>query len=142
VKIQNFACTNIFKMFTIDQISAAHSKVKSGSDFPNYIQDLVLLGVRSYETFITDGHTVFKGRDGFELLAPPKYDLLPVIPKPNPDGFKKIRWEHQQGKTDYATFCKQAAENGVEKWKVDTIRMTCSYFDVTANLMLEEKIPG
>jgi uncharacterized protein YbcV (DUF1398 family) len=129
-------------MFTLTQISQAHSKVKSGSDFPNYIQDLILLGVRSYETFVTDGHSVFKGRDGFELQSPPKYGFIPVTPKSNPDQFKKILWEHQQAKTDYPTFSKQAAENGVEKWRVDTIRMTCSYFDVTGSLILEEKIPG
>jgi hypothetical protein len=27
-------------MFTIEQIDQAHSKVKSGADFPKYIQDL------------------------------------------------------------------------------------------------------
>lgn len=29
-------------MFILDQIKAAHSKVKSGGDFPTYIQDLIL----------------------------------------------------------------------------------------------------
>lgn len=29
-------------MFTLDQIKAAHNKVKSGADFPAYIQDLIL----------------------------------------------------------------------------------------------------
>lgn len=33
-------------MFTIEQIKEAHSKVKSGADFPNYIQDLIILGVK------------------------------------------------------------------------------------------------
>jgi hypothetical protein len=33
-------------MFTIAQIKKAHSKVKSGEDFPVYIQDLIALGVQ------------------------------------------------------------------------------------------------
>lgn len=35
-------------MFTLDQIREAHVKVKSGADFPHYIQDLIVLGVQKY----------------------------------------------------------------------------------------------
>ena len=31
--------------FTIDEIKAEHQKVKSGADFPNYIQQIKQLGV-------------------------------------------------------------------------------------------------
>ena len=30
-------------MFTIKQIKDAHSKVKSGADFPKYMQDIIVL---------------------------------------------------------------------------------------------------
>ncbi len=43
-------------MFTLEQIKSAHSKVKSGADFPNYIQDLINLGIKSYHTYVSDGH--------------------------------------------------------------------------------------
>lgn len=33
-------------MFTVEQIEEAHSKVKSGTDFPNYIQEIKNLGVK------------------------------------------------------------------------------------------------
>jgi uncharacterized protein YbcV (DUF1398 family) len=42
-------------MFTIEQIKIAHTKVRSGADFPNYIQDLINLGITSYETYVADG---------------------------------------------------------------------------------------
>ena len=32
-------------MFTLEQIKLAHSKVKSGADFPAYIKELKALGV-------------------------------------------------------------------------------------------------
>ena len=32
-------------MFTIEQIKNAHAKVKSGADFPTYVQNLIKLGV-------------------------------------------------------------------------------------------------
>ena len=43
-------------MFTAEQIKAAHSKVKSGADFPSYIQEIKALGVTHYEAYVTDGH--------------------------------------------------------------------------------------
>jgi hypothetical protein len=35
-------------MFTVEQIRAAHNKVKSGADFPAYIQEIKALGVSQY----------------------------------------------------------------------------------------------
>ena len=46
-------------MFTQEQISSSHSKVKSGAGFPAYINELKQLGVTHYETFVADGHTDF-----------------------------------------------------------------------------------
>jgi Protein of unknown function (DUF1398) len=50
-------------MFTVEQIKAAHSKVKSGADFPNYIHEIKELGVIYYEAFVIDGHTDFYGEN-------------------------------------------------------------------------------
>lgn len=41
-------------MFTLDQIKDEHSKVRSGTDFPKYVDDLVTLGVEKYNTYVTD----------------------------------------------------------------------------------------
>ena len=48
---------------------------------------------------------------------------------------------HQRGETDYYTFCKDCAENGVEKWVVCLEKMTCIYYDTAGNEVLVEKIP-
>ena len=39
-------------MFTVEQIKEAHSKVKSGADFPQYIQEIKILGVTAFETWV------------------------------------------------------------------------------------------
>ena len=39
-------------MFTAEQIKAAHSKVKSGADFPGYIKEIKALGVTHYEAYV------------------------------------------------------------------------------------------
>lgn len=43
--------------FTIDEIKTEHQKVKSGADFPNYIQAIKNLGVSHYTTLVVDGNT-------------------------------------------------------------------------------------
>jgi uncharacterized protein YbcV (DUF1398 family) len=129
-------------MFQLTQIKDAHAKVKSGADFPTYIQDLIQLGVISYDTFVTDGHTLYTGTDNFNVQSEPKYTQLLIAQTCNAEKFKQYLQMHQQGQTDYPTFCNHAAETGVEKWTVDMAAMTCTYYDRSNNKMLEEKIPA
>ncbi len=128
-------------MFSIEQIRAAHSKVKSGADFPAYIKAIKAMGVTHYETFVADGHTEYYGENDFKAVAPGKYEPIFVFDTCNADQFKTDLKAHQQGKSDYQTFIDQCAQNGVEKWAVDMTKMTCTYFDKTDNEILTETIP-
>jgi uncharacterized protein YbcV (DUF1398 family) len=65
-------------MFTVEQIKTAHSKVKSGADFPAYIQDIKKLGVTYYETFVSDGHTDYYGANDYKTSSSAKYDTLQI----------------------------------------------------------------
>ncbi|MEI9908910.1 MAG: DUF1398 family protein [Bacteroidota bacterium] len=128
-------------MFTITQIREAHAKVKSGADFPNYVQDLIKLGVERYENYVSDGHTLYQGGNGFNTQSGAKYATLEIADPSDKLQFQKDLKEHQQGKTDYVTFCEISARSGVEKWVVDMSKMTCTYYDKTGNEMLLETIP-
>jgi uncharacterized protein YbcV (DUF1398 family) len=128
--------------FTIDQIKAAHSKVKSGADFPQYIRDLKQLGVVSYETFVADGHTDYTGHNNYKAGSPAKYNSLVVNNTSDADTFKADLKAHQQGKSDYPTWCRQTAQAGIEKWIVSLEKMTCTYFDKAGEIILIENIPG
>jgi uncharacterized protein YbcV (DUF1398 family) len=128
-------------MFTINQIKEAHSKVKSGADFPKYIQEMKQLGVNSYEHYVSNGHINYYGADGFTISADAKWadrSITDVASLAKLNHSLKI---HQKGQTDYPTFCLQAAEAGIEKWVVDAIEMTCIYYDKAGNKMLTEEIP-
>ena len=129
-------------MFTIEQIKAVHSKVKSGADFPSYVQDMKSLGVLFYEHFVSDGHIQYHGLNNFVLSADPKWTPAKVANTGDKNKLKHFLLIHQQGQTDYLTFCKQSAESGVEKWIVDMKSMTCTYFDKSGNSILIEKIPS
>ena len=65
-------------MVTISQIKAAHSKVKSGADFPAYVLEIIQLGVLRYENFVGDGHTVYFGANGFAAQSEAKYAALEI----------------------------------------------------------------
>ncbi|HEX6227513.1 MAG TPA: DUF1398 family protein [Chryseolinea sp.] len=128
-------------MFTIDQIRQAHGKVKTGADFPTYIQELRKLGVTSYETFVQDGHTDYFGANDYKMSAPPRYSLLPIAASCDTGQFKADLKAHQLGRSDFPTFCRQAARWGAAKWTVSMDKMTCTYFDKEGNEILVEKIP-
>ncbi|HKC67633.1 MAG TPA: DUF1398 family protein [Bacteroidia bacterium] len=128
-------------MFTIEQIKAAHAKVKSGADFPKYIQDMKQLGVTSYQHYVADGHIKYYGENNFTISGDSKWEIRPVTDIGQVSELKQILKTHQQGQTNYPTFCLQAAEIGVEKWVVDTQKMTCTYYDKAGKEMLVEAIP-
>lgn len=128
-------------MFTIHQIKEAHSKVKSGADFPQYVQHIITLGVKKYESFVSDGHVLYYGSDDYRAQSDAKYPALDIADESDKVQFRKDLKEHQQGRTDYMTFCNVSAQSGAEKWVVDTDKMTCTYYDTAGNELLVETIP-
>lgn len=128
--------------FTIEEIIAEHQKVKSGSDFPKYIQAIKNLGVSHYVAYVSDGNTEYTAASNHSVKTGSKYEALQISNNLNIENFKTQLKLHQQGGTDYMTFCKDCAENGVEGWKMDLNKMTCTYFDKNGIDILEEKVPS
>lgn len=128
-------------MFTVEQIKAAHSKVKSGADFPAYIKEIKALGVTHYEAYVTDGHIDYHGANDYTAHVPAKYDPLVIADASDSGQFKKELEAHQQGKTDFLTFIKGCSTFGIEKWKICMDKMTCTYYDKAGNVILVEPIP-
>lgn len=129
-------------MFTVQQIKEAHSKVKSGANFPKYMQDIIELGVTSFETFVHDNHTNYYGKNDFQIASEGFTETLAVADESNVEQFKSDLKSHQQGNTDYKTFLYDCAKSGVEKWIVVMDKMTCSYYDKVGNEMVVEVIPS
>ncbi len=75
-------------MFTLEAIKAAHAKVKSGADFPKYIQDLKSLDVKNYTSYVSDGHIDYESVNGEQIQAPAKYTTLTIAQQTNADQFK------------------------------------------------------
>ena len=127
-------------IFELKEIKEAQATVKSGADFPKYVQELSRLGVKKYETYVHDGHTVYFGDDDYQIKSRRSYSKLNIANISDKERFKHYLKRYQRAQTDYATFCKNSAETGVERWTVDISRMTCTYYDKLNNKMLEEPI--
>ncbi len=128
-------------MFTLQQLKVAHAKVRTGADFPRYVQEIKQLGLLRYEFMVADGSFVYYGSGGYKVSREASYASLVISPVASEDALRHTIAIHQQGQTDFVTFCRQAAEAGVEKWEIDTQSMLCTYFDVAGNRMVEEAIP-
>jgi uncharacterized protein YbcV (DUF1398 family) len=129
-------------MFTLQQIKAAHAKVKSGADFPRYIQEIKALCLKRYVFSVGDGSAIYYGEKECQVVSPAIYIPKTINPESLPDQLRHTIAIHQQGQTDFLTFCTQAAEAGVKQWVIDTERMLCVYQDTDGKEMVAEPIPG
>jgi uncharacterized protein YbcV (DUF1398 family) len=127
-------------MFTLQQLKAAHAKVQTGADFPRYIQEIKALGLMTYDYMVQNGVTVYHGAVGHTITADAMYPELTINAHPSAEALRHAIRIHQQGQTDFLTFCEQAADAGVERWVIDTQNMLCSYLDAQGHLLVAEPI--
>ena len=129
-------------MFTIEAILQAESKIKSGADFPNFIKELKEMGVIRNDVYVMNGMAIYFGNDNHTVESAPVYENLLIEEQSSAEDFKTALKNHQQGLTDYQTFCRQAAAAGVEKWVTDLMAMTVTYLDMSGNELVVEHIPN
>jgi len=68
------------------------------------------------------------------------HETLTVADISNQQSFLDQLHIHSQHKTSYLEMSKGLAESGVERWSVDTTRMTMTYYDNAGNQMLVEAL--
>ncbi|ARS39881.1 phage envelope protein [Sphingobacteriaceae bacterium GW460-11-11-14-LB5] len=130
-------------MFTIENIRAAESKIKTGADFPQFIKEIKEMGVKRNDVYLSNGLSIyFDDEDNAQQVSPDEYPGLTINTASSADKLAHALKIHQQGETDYFTFCKQAADAGVEKWVTDLDEMTCTYLDAEGNELVKEHIPS
>lgn len=128
-------------MFTIDQILAAHSTVKSGADFPQYVGQLKLLGLSYYDFYVEDGRSIYYGKDDYSLSQPGRYSIKKIAEVSSAEKLAHELKIHQQGKTNFQEFCSAAADAGVEKWTTHVLNMEVIYYDKSGKKVVVETIP-
>ena len=127
-------------MFTLEQIKQAYDKVKTETDFTIYINELIALGIKGYDSMVADGRVVYYSDTDYEVSTDKKYDLLAIAPTANKERFIEYLVMHEGGQSDYFTFCEQAAQCGIYKWRIDITEMTCTYITKDGDALIIEKI--
>ena len=127
-------------MFTLDQINDIHERFGKQTTLPEYLQALKAIGVDKYDSFITDGHSEYFGKDNQKLVSPPAHNKLTIASKSNREGLLKHLSLHNQGRTNYLEISQGLADSGTEKWSFDTSKMTIIYYDIEGREMLVEAI--
>lgn len=129
-------------MFSIEEIKTAESKIKTGTDFPKFIAEIKAMGVKRNDVYVSNGLSIyFDGDNHSQQISPVEYPNLVINEESSIEKLKHALSVHQKGETDFETFCKQAADAGVEKWVTDLDEMTCTYLDAEGNELVKEKIP-
>ena len=127
-------------MFTIEQINDIHNRFGNAETLADYLRALHAIGVETYASYLTDGHSVYFGKQGHAVTSPPVHDKLLVAETSNRENFLKHLKLHEQGQTSYIEMSKGLADNGIEKWTFDTNQMTITYYDKAGSEMLVETI--
>lgn len=127
-------------MFTLDQINDIHDRLGSADTLTEYLLALRDIGITSYDSFITDGHSEYHGADTPTLVSLPTHEILTIADVADKAAFREHLRLHEAGQTSYLDMSKALAESGVEKWTFDTRKLTIACYDKAGNQMKTEPI--
>ncbi|HKV77581.1 MAG TPA: DUF1398 family protein [Candidatus Sulfotelmatobacter sp.] len=127
-------------MFTIEQINELHARLGSAKMLPQYLRALKALGVERYDSFLSDGHSEYFSQCGQRVVSPPEHEALAVAETGQREAFFDHLRRHEQRQTTYLEMSVGLAQSGIEKWTVDTGRMTMTFYDKSGREMLIEHI--
>jgi len=127
-------------MFTMAQIDDLHTRLGKAETLLRYVRALEAIGVATYESYVTDGHSEYLGQDGCKVISPPAHDDLAIADTSDGASLSRHLERHERGQTTYLEMSRGLAESGIEKWIVNTRNMTMVFCDKAGNEMLVEKI--
>lgn len=125
--------------FTLEAIQDLQKRY-TGPDFPKLIREFKILGM------VTNVYDLKTGLITYESKLGEKIEVKGNVERKVNDISSKesalvALKRNQVGETDFLTFCSEIAEAGIYKWVSDLEKMTCSYYDLKEQILIEEKIP-
>lgn len=127
-------------MFTIEQIEELHGRLGSAETLADYIRSLAGIGVVRYDSYLSDGHSEYLGRNGHRVISRPVHDQLSVAVDSDRQAFLDHLRRHERGETSYMEMSRGMADSGVEGWTVDTHAMTMTFHGLSGEVLLAEHI--
>jgi uncharacterized protein YbcV (DUF1398 family) len=127
-------------VYTIEQIEELHGRLGSAATMADYVRSLAAIGVVSYDSYVSDGHSEYLGHDGHGVISQPEHDQLTVAVDSDRKVFLNVLRRHERGETSYLEMSRGMADSGVEGWTVDTHAMTMTFHDRSGEILLAEHI--
>ncbi len=127
-------------MFTIEEINDLHARLGCAKTFAEYVRALKAIGIQRYDSYLADGHSEYFAQNGHSVLSPAEHEMLPVAESSQREIFLEHLRRHERRETTYLEMSRGLAHSGIEKWTVDTSRMTMTFYDKADREMLVEQI--
>ncbi|CAC9056489.1 phage envelope protein [Staphylococcus aureus] len=126
--------------FTLSEIQQAHQQF-TGVDFPKLFKAFKDMGMTYNIVNIQDGTVTYVHQSEDDIVTSSVKSNHPVAPSSNQSIVQDVLTRHQQGQTDFETFCNEMAEAGIYKWHIDIQAGTCTYIDLKEQAIISELIP-
>ena len=127
-------------MFTIEEVNQLHDRLGSARTFAEYVRALKALGIERYDSYLAEGHSEYFGQGSHRIVSPAVHEVLSVAETGQRETFVEHLRRHEQRQTTYLEMSRGLAQSGIEKWTVDTSRMTMTFYDKAGTEMLVEWI--
>jgi len=127
-------------VFTVEQIEEIHGRLSKAETLSDYVRELAALGIERYDSFVSDGHSEFLGRDGHRVITDAVHDGLTIAESSDRDQFLDHLRRHERGETSYLEMSTGLAHFGVERWTVDSEAMTMTFYNRSGDILLVEQI--
>lgn len=127
-------------MFTLEQITDIHDRLGNRDTLGGYLRALQEIGVETYDSYITDGHSEYFGAHGQKLVGPAFHETFAIAETCDKEQFLQYMQQVEQGGVGYEDMSRALADNGVEKWTFHTEKLTITYLDKAGNVLLREKV--
>ncbi|HDI7471037.1 TPA: DUF1398 family protein [Staphylococcus aureus] len=126
--------------FTLSEIQQAHQQF-TGVDFPKLFKAFKDMGMTYNIVNIQDGTATYVHQSEDDIVTSSVKSNHPVAPSSNQSIVQDVLTRHQQGQTDFETFCNEMAEAGIYKWHIYIQAGTCTYIDLKEQAIISELIP-
>ncbi|HCY9972868.1 TPA: DUF1398 family protein [Staphylococcus aureus] len=126
-----------FKLSAIQQAQQQFT----GVDFPKLFKAFKDMGMTYNIVNIQDGTATYVHQSEDDIVTSSVKSNHPVAPSSNQSIVQDVLTRHQQGQTDFETFCDEMAQAGIYKWHIDIQAGTCTYIDLQEQAIISELIP-
>ncbi|HCY6356353.1 TPA: DUF1398 family protein [Staphylococcus aureus] len=126
--------------FKLSAIQQAHQQF-TGVDFPKLFKAFKDMGMTYNIVNIQDGTATYVHQSEDDIVTSSVKSNHPVAPSSNQSIVQDVLTRHQQGQTDFETFCDEMAQAGIYKWHIHIQAGTCTYIDLQEQAIISELIP-